>query len=167
MEHKPYQSGTVPTTSALVCAIETGRVHLMPLLLQYGANVEGKEGYWGDRPLHRAAGKGNITAIDTLIGAGARKGVRDRRQRTVFHCAAAEGRSEVIPRLSSLGFYIHARDEQGQTPLHLAQYEGCGKTYQVLVSHGADPEAKDDQGKSVAQCHAEEVEKYPSRWWGA
>lgn len=161
-KHKTYELGTAPTSGALVCAIETGHSSLIPLIIQYGADVNERQG-WGGTPLHRAAAHGSIMAIDTLIEAGARRNVRDSRKRTVLHYAAVEGRSEVIPRLLELGFDIEAKDEEGQTPLHLARYEGCDETYNVLVSHGADPEAKDHKGKTAAQVHKEKVEEWPKR----
>jgi ankyrin repeat protein len=138
------------TQSALSCAITSNWPRLIPRLLQYGANIEA-EGYMGQRPLHKAAGEGNVAALETLLASGARKHARDEWQRTALHYAAEKGACDAISTLLRWGFDIHAKDKNGQTPLHVAPYS---KAYGLLVSHGAHTGDKDHSGMSAADSQA-------------
>ncbi|KNG86304.1 hypothetical protein ANOM_005211 [Aspergillus nomiae NRRL 13137] len=151
--------------NALCCAIESNKAHLIPLLLQHGANIEA-EGYEGKRPFHRAAMQGNIAALEALLTSGADKNARDALQQTALHHASLEGATDAIRALLRWGLDIHARDEYGQTPLHkapLSPYADSSTVYNLLVSHGADPEAKDNGGKSASSYLADRREAYYDR----
>ncbi|KAE8363431.1 ankyrin repeat-containing domain protein [Aspergillus caelatus] len=151
--------------SALCCAIEYNKAHLIPLLLQYRANIEAK-GYEGKRPFHRAAMQGNVAALEALLTSGANKNARDALQQTALHHASLEGATDAILALLRWGLDIHARDKHGQTPLHkapLSPYTDSSTAYNLLVSHGADPEAKDNGGKSAASYLADRREAYYDR----
>jgi uncharacterized protein len=147
------------TTSALFCASRSA--NLIPLLLQYGANIEA-EGFDGMRPLHTAAMGGDGAVIEILLASGAAKHARDALQRTALHYAA-QGSSDAVSTLLSWGLSIHVEDARGQTPLHRAACNESNKLYDLLVSHGADPARKDHGGISAYQQRSKTAEAVLAR----
>ena len=76
----------------------------------------------GSKPLHMAAGGGNVSNTRALVELGARLEATAADGSTPLHCAASEGRSETIRVLVALGAQLEATaaEHHGETPLRSA-----------------------------------------------
>jgi cytohesin len=118
--------------------------------LAEGADVNAKDDYWyGETPLHYAAGKGHKELVELLIAKGASlrakalwKGL------TPLHEAASNGHREITELLIAKGADVNAKDEGGQTPLHLAAFWGHKEIAAQLIAKGADVNAKTYNGET-------------------
>jgi ankyrin repeat protein len=113
-------------------AAERGRVEVVCLLLEHGANV-GAEDDNGRTPLHDAA---DYRAIDPNY-------------LTVEHHIS--GKVDVVRVLLEHGAKVGAEDNEGRTPLHMAAKYGEIKVVRVLLEHGAKVDAKDKKGRTPFQ----------------
>jgi len=87
--------------------------------------------------LHRAAGKGDLAQVQTLIARGGHVDARDHRGRTPLHWAAYKGHKEVAEVLVRCGANIDSFDDQGRTPAVLAMQERSASVAKYLVQAGA------------------------------
>lgn len=87
--------------------------------------------------LMKAADKGNLYAVKTLIAAGANVNQSDEDAETALMKAADEGHTEVVKALLSAGADINATDEDGETALRKALHERHRDTEAVLRAAGA------------------------------
>ena len=132
------------TLSALLVAAESGDVAALTRLVARGADVN-MTGAGGERPLHYAAGFGQLGALWALVKLGAELEAK-MLGATALHVAAQEGQVEALKVLAELGADKEAKNRQGATPLHLAAQEGGVEAVQVLVELGADIGARRDDG---------------------
>lgn len=95
-------------SNALSWAIAMKKAHLIPQLLQSGANIEAK-GYNGQRPLHSAAIAVDKTALDILLTSKADRHARDDLQRTALHYAAEIGSCDNLPDHQTATYHWTAR----------------------------------------------------------
>ncbi|RDL36294.1 uncharacterized protein BP5553_05646 [Venustampulla echinocandica] len=134
---------------ALVLAVKRTRSHMIPQILEYGADINAA-GSNGTTPFHEAAATGDIATLETVLASGARKHTRDAQQWTALHYAAKEDHGGAVAKLLSWGLDADAKNSSGQVPLHLVQHESGA--YRLLIGHGANPNAKDDNGITVTEC---------------
>ncbi|CAN0430081.1 unnamed protein product, partial [Ectocarpus sp. 8 AP-2014] len=106
-------------------------------LASQGADVNAADTQ-GVAPAHRAAGHGDLSALELLSGSGANFETQSGAG-TPLHWAAGEGESESVRKLLSLGATPDPRNKQGLTPLVMAAARGCGSAVVHLVEAGADP----------------------------
>jgi ankyrin repeat protein len=134
----------------LCTAMEQGRIELVHLLLNLGANVHAHETsftdwhpYYGckESPLHVAAGLNNIELVQLLLDWGARAS-------TTFDLYRGE-------RLSSRNIKLKSADDRGWirnvNALHLTNLT-CAKR---LIEYGADMMTKDSRGRTPFHWAAE------------
>ena len=100
-------------------------------------------------PLHMAALKGHVKAIEALLKAGASVEAEDDSKDTPLHGAAFEGHVEAIKALVVAGASIEAEDYNKATPLHLAARMGHAEAIKALVAAGASVEASSATGKAT------------------
>jgi hypothetical protein len=123
---------------------------------------------WKNReptPLHSAAAKGDLVAVQLLVEAGENPDATDRNDLTPLHMAADKGRLEVTQFLvEKAGANLDAEDDEGWTPLHTAAYKGRLEVTQFLVEKAdANLDAEDYKGRtplslasSNGQLHVEQ-----------
>lgn len=121
---------------------DSDRAWLIEALVRNGASVEAEdESGW--RPLHRAAKRGCVVCIETLLKVGADPLARKPDGDTPLHCSTAGGRNGIrateilAAALLAAGGHIDDRNKQGKTPAH------SGAAFSVLSALGADPNARD------------------------
>jgi ankyrin repeat protein len=121
---------------ALVAVAGRGDVELVDVMLEFGADPNGRSRWWagGFHPLHAAHG----AVGDRLLAAGA---IPDA-------CAAARlDRSDLLARmLAQDPSRAHERGGDGQTPLHFARSR---RVVDLLLDGGADPDARDVDHRST------------------
>jgi hypothetical protein len=101
-------------------AAVAGHVDILSLLLERGADVDGRVGI-GVTPLHRALADGRVKAVQFLIERGADIKAVDNRGRTSLHFAAIAMEIEPVRLLLEHGADVNARDEWGRTPSDTAR----------------------------------------------
>ncbi|XP_065650592.1 uncharacterized protein LOC136078729 [Hydra vulgaris] len=100
-------------------------------------------------PVHFAAAKGNVQALEMLINKNAHINVRDNQERTPLHLAADQGHVSCVKLIiSTSSAEVNSTDAEGKTPLHLAASNNHRKVVELLVASGADVCLSDNLGWS-------------------
>ena len=154
-------------TTPLHYAVMEGRTRMMQLLLDAGARVNARTAavdcgsyapcdWWLSEvtPLHIAINAGNtgsahVTAMRTLIAAGASLDLPDYWGNTPLIKAAGYGKREAVRLLLASGLSpsaINAKDNDGNTALHDAAFGNHADTAAMLLDAGAIVNARNDQG---------------------
>ncbi|KAF8474426.1 hypothetical protein DFH94DRAFT_129537 [Russula ochroleuca] len=150
-----------------LAAADYGRVEVVRVLLEHGANV-GAEDNKGRTPLHEAADyrriegnygrvegyvSGKVELVRVLLEHGANVGAEDSEGRTSLHVAAEHAKVEVVRLLLEHGANVGAQDNEGRTPLHkaVAREYGMVEVIRVLLEHGANVGAQDSKGRTPFQ----------------
>ena len=105
------------------------------LLLEYGANVNGKEGKV--TPLHLAVQRQHRRMTAFLLSKGATVETSFKEGWTALHLAAQIGDTDMAKLLLDSGAPIDARNSIGMTPLHSAAFSGHLHFTKYLLSRGA------------------------------
>jgi len=101
----------------IYCAVRTGFVELVELLIQHGANVDAADIY-GNRPLHEAVLCHGLTIVQLLVCHGAKVNVQNVDGKTPLHIAIDHQQSEVVKFLLNAGADVGLADVWHNTPLH-------------------------------------------------
>jgi hypothetical protein len=126
-----------------------GDLEMMKLFLVRGAAVDVANNV-GEQALMHAAWRGNLAAVDLLIGAGAQVNAPPMRW-SALHYAAFAGHRQVVARLLERGADINARSTNGSTPLMMAVYEGHETVVKDLLARGADRGLTNDRGDGALE----------------
>lgn len=119
-------NSTVSGQTPLILAIQQGSVPIVRLLLQLGANGNGRTGFDGLTPLHvcaRIHGSASIAAMGLLLSKGASVNARTtRRMQTPLHVSVGVFGffQENAQFLIENGANVHLADRRGETPLYHA-----------------------------------------------
>jgi len=89
-------------------------------------------------PLLDAAGRGDVSVVESLLSAGAPVDERGRNDETPLIAAALAGEAVAAEALIEAGADITARNKGGLTALHAAAYSGSVEVARLLLDHGAD-----------------------------
>ena len=120
----------------LVVAVEEGRAEMAKVLLDLGANVDGRDGR-GNTALMVAALKDRTQLVKSLIDRGADPNERNNDGATALH---APGNMEIVSTLLSAGVLVDAKDNDGVSPLWKAIVEYRHTAFvRALLEAGADP----------------------------
>ncbi len=126
-----------PTPLMLAVALPTGGVEMVELLLEAGADLEGRDNE-GRTPLMWAGWKGNATIVWDLIGRGARLEARDGKEVTPLMWAAQGMDAETVKALLEAGAEVDAGDRYGATALMFGAKAGGLEQVRMLLDAGAD-----------------------------
>jgi ankyrin repeat protein len=122
---------------ALVSVAGSGNLPLVDLLLEFGADPNGRSSWWagGFHPLYSASG----AVADRLLAAGSRMDA----------CAAAhlDRPADLLRILDQEPDRVHERGGDGQTPLHFARSR---EVIDLLLGRGADIDARDIDHRGTA-----------------
>ena len=119
-------------------------------LLESGLPVDMKDEN-GYTLLSYAAGRGNLSAVKTLLQKGAYIEQRDKRGRTPLSMATdplfGDGWA-TVKLLCDSGAQIDTKDAEGRTPLSWAATRGSDQTVSILCDNGAEIDSKDVHGRT-------------------
>jgi ankyrin repeat protein len=119
-----------------------GVLSIMRLLLQFGADVDGRELHRDGEPLFTAISYGQKDNVNLLLENKADVGLRDRNGDTAFTLACRLGCLDIAKLLLKKGVDIEERDKAGQSALSRACLEGNEAVVIFLVEQGADIESR-------------------------
>ncbi|KAL8727037.1 MAG: hypothetical protein Q9166_006335 [cf. Caloplaca sp. 2 TL-2023] len=134
--------------TALHKAVEQQNMSTVELLLNKGANIEGRDDEH-ETPLLKAVAIRSTSLIIFLLSKGANIEARDARKRTPLHRAVATRSTDVVTTLLSKGAIVNSRDPRQETPLHKAVLCAPKHLVVALVLMGADINAQDIDSESV------------------
>ncbi|XP_032870954.1 probable protein S-acyltransferase 23 isoform X1 [Amblyraja radiata] len=100
------------------------------------------------RPIHWAAVKGHITAVDILLQAGVSPDERDQRGCTPLILASQFGHIALCCHLMRKGVSLQVCDSQGDNALHWAASQGHCELTRLLIYSGLSPAKQDDYGQT-------------------
>jgi ankyrin repeat protein len=128
-----------PDDTPLVVAAEQGRVGVVRLLLQRGAEVKAPY-VCGDTALHAAAGRGREEVVNVLLSSGADSIIKGRGGYTALICASWRGQVGVAKQLLQhmQGRGLNARNNSGHTAVGMTCLYGSVEALRLLLLAGAD-----------------------------
>lgn len=139
-------------STALHVAASQGDIETINSLLTDGntnTDVNADDNYdtlW--KPIHWAAEKGKVDAINALVALGADVNAKNIGGQTPLHRAAWNGHVDAIKALVLHGAAINARDKTGWTPLFMTTTAGSqprrSLALRCLIALGADATARDE-----------------------
>lgn len=134
-------------SEALLVASRRGKVELIKLLLELGANPN-SEDELGCSPLMFVAAQGLLDCLESMVSSPVRCIIHKRTgaQQTALHFASERGQYKCVERLIQLGCMVNVSDDWGMTPLMQAVNSGSVETVQVLLNNGARMEMTDLRG---------------------
>lgn len=127
--------------AALHDAVWSGRLEIVRVLLEAGANPNITHLEAGSTPLDYAAVKNELDIAQLLLDHGADARAVNRNGSTALHLAAARGYTSVARLLLDHGASIVALDSSGSSPLDEAAWKGFADTCSLLLDRGASVNA--------------------------
>ncbi len=127
--------------TALDQASEDGHADLVALLLDHGADVNGRAN--GISPLLLAVAPGHVEVARMLLDHGADVSAKDWAGASLLHLT---GKPDLVKLLLDRGADKEARDDAGRTPLHVTAVMAWLEAATTLLDSGADVNARDRQG---------------------
>jgi cytohesin len=124
-------------------AARSGRVEAVKLLLLAGAQVNARESWNGQSPLHWAAAEGHGAVVEALIEGGADIRQRSNAGSTPFLFAVRKGDMRSVKAFLDAGADVNEkRPADLATPLLVAIINGYEDLVDLLLDKGADPNAE-------------------------
>ena len=102
----------------------------------------------GELPLAKAAVKGRMAVVHSLLAGGANVEVQDTDGHNPYDIAAEHGNPDVLKAMLGYNVDVNAAGERGCATLHRAARVGQVGTIDVLIGAGADIELKDSDGRT-------------------
>ncbi|KAK5555580.1 hypothetical protein LTR46_006605 [Exophiala xenobiotica] len=151
-QESPLEDSKATTSLPLFQAAESRCSDIVKLLLERGANVQGRNSS-GWTVLHAAAKGGDVSTIQLLlkqynVGIEVRSEGEKDKGFTPLMIAVEHGKEAAIRHLKRSKANIKATDDTGQGLLHLAVNRKDLKTIQLLVDLGVQTGAVDDSRKT-------------------
>ena len=148
-------------TTPLHWAARKGHTDVAKLLIEHGADVNAKEDYRGETPLHWAK-DANIAQV--LIEHGADVKAKSRWDTTPLHEASSMGHTDVAKLLIDHGADMNAKDKDGRTPLLWAAYNGHTDVVKILKEASSaalrsEKRAKIEESKKEFQTERQDLAK--------
>ncbi len=127
----------VETADALRQAVDGGKTDVAKLLLEHGADKDGKDSY-GQSLVMTATSNHHTAVLALLIAAGADVNAANQYRITPLAVAAEQGHLDEVKTLLAAGAKVNARDTSGGTALSVAVLRGYEEIVAALLAAGAD-----------------------------
>ena len=147
-EHVSARGGTLETP--LHAAASEGHVDILSLLIQGGADVNGRDNE-DCTPLFLASYNGRLEAGEFLLNHGADIEARNTYKNTALIYAMDGKNIEFARMLLKRGAVVNFRCQSDRTPLHRAVKYSQIEIVRLLLEHGADVNALDLYGNTASQ----------------
>lgn len=124
---------------AVLKAAKQGDLATLRRLVAADAALLGARDKDGSTPLHCAAWKGHVEAVQLLLGAGADVGAKssnDHYGDTPLHAAAHGNQKDVVQLLIERGADVNARNPAGRTPLDETTVHNATAAAKLLAAAG-------------------------------
>lgn len=147
----------VETADALHLAVDMGKTEVVKLLLEHGADKNGKDSY-GQSLVMTAASNHRTDVMKLLIAAGADVNAANQYRITPLAVAAEQGHLDIVNMLVAAGAKVNARDTSGGTALSVAILRGYKDIVEVLLAAGTDVQRDKDDLLALAADKPEILE---------
>lgn len=137
---KDYQESPMSLNEAALM----GDLGLVKSLLNEGANVNNRDGYYLKTPLQLATMSGHKDVVEVLITHGANVNTSGT---TPLHYASERNNIEIPRLLIAKHSDVNTKNAVGDTPLHLAVRNNDSNIVELLIANGADVNARNNEGK--------------------
>ena len=134
--------------SALQLASETGRIELVLLFLEQGADVDVKNKE-GNTVLMFAASRGHLEILKGLLDKGADVNLQNNAGLTALMMVAEKGNVEAVKLLLGKGADVNEKDSSGRTALMAASGFGHLEVVKTILDNGGNVNAKDNSGNTA------------------
>ena len=124
---------------------------ILSCLIGRGADVNARTNN-RDTPLMKAAAKGDINAVSSLVKCGANVDLQGKTGQTALHYAVLGPQASICEILSCLiknGADVNAHTFRNETPLMFASDDGNVNVVTFLIKHGADVGLQDKDGNTA------------------
>ena len=124
---------------------------ILSCLIGRGADVNARTNN-RDTPLMKAAAKGDINAVSSLVKCGANVDLQGKTGQTALHYAVLGSQASICEILSCLiknGADVNAHTFRNETPLMFASDDGNVNVVTFLIKHGADVGLQDKDGNTA------------------
>jgi ankyrin repeat protein len=126
-----------PEGAPLAAAAYYGHPETVQILIDRGADVQGKESKYYASPLFSAIAGGEVQIARLLIDRGADIHAKTTSGMTIL-ARAADSAPELVPTLVEKGADVNAKTAEGRTPLFYAAWIGNAEIVPFLIDHKAD-----------------------------
>ena len=109
-----------------------GELTELPEFVELGPVGPRTRGNFGNTPLHVAAVRGEVDAIEALLDAGAEINAAGEHGYTALHEAVEQGQGEVVRLLLARGASVSAHNAEGQRALDIAEWLDNPQTAAML-----------------------------------
>jgi ankyrin repeat protein len=113
------------------------RKDLIAFFISKGLDVNAKDHYLKETPLHCAAERDCVKAAELLIKEGADVNAKNFEGMTPLHYAVKKNSIKIVELLISQSVNINEKDNQGNTPYTYAINKGYTDIADLLLKHGA------------------------------
>jgi ankyrin repeat protein len=127
----------VETSDAIRLAIDSDKTEVVKLLLEHGADKNGKDSY-GQSLAMSAASNHRNDVMTLLIASGADINAANSYSITPLAVAAEQGHLDLVKMLITAGADVNARDTAGSTALTVAVLRGYKEIVEALLAAGTD-----------------------------
>jgi ankyrin repeat protein len=122
---------------------------MVEVLLEADANIEAEDLPWGTTPLIKAAERGHVEIVETLLKFKANIEAQDRGDRSSLYSATDKNEVQVVKSLLKAGANTEVPDRYlRQTSISRAALFGYPEIVDLLITEGANVEAQDLDGRS-------------------
>jgi ankyrin repeat protein len=134
----------------LLYAIDSGKDEIAKLLIaKGGATLKGYTGDYAYTPLTRAAEKGLLPLVRSMLLHDADVNEQDGEEKTALIRAADKGEAGVARFLIANAAKLNLKDEDGNTALMLAAQRADIEIVQLLIDEGAYLQARNSDGENA------------------
>lgn len=141
MGEKTPEQKQAARNKALLHAAKSGNVDNVRKLLDEGADIEARTGFWENTPLIAAAWRGQAEVVRLLLDRGAKIEAVNAIRDTALNIAVQNGNADTVKLLLERGAALDTPDEAGRTPLGNAVHFKRGEMITLIAAHVLQREA--------------------------
>eukprot|EP00092_Neocalanus_flemingeri_P077362 GFUD01096071.1.p1 GENE.GFUD01096071.1~~GFUD01096071.1.p1 ORF type:complete len:324 (+),score=73.62 GFUD01096071.1:13-984(+) len=134
--------------TALAMASDIGRLDIVKILVEAGANVSTTD-ISGRNPLEKAANEGHLATVQYLVTHGADTEQAGYHGITPLWSAAERGELEIVRYLASMGANLETTGFDGLHTITIAARAGRSDVVKFLIQKNVDVNARDKDGRTA------------------